>query len=266
VGSVSESVNKVYELYSDASSASMYLNKLLQGGDMNKVDKFSTQHPEMLYTGLLRKAVDDFSTLNKFKDQIRESMDLSPDEKRIKIKEIERDQTDEARQILDIISPSKPINKWNILDKFNIFKVNKAEASENKYWIRNNEITESDLQEARAVLFNEVSNRTEPGKQELEAQTILNTAFNRMENPTIGKKGQTLTEILQYKNQYKGYQGGEYKRLKIGDIKDTDKPKLAAIDAAIEKVRNGSFINNIEDYRFYTHKLDGRIIATRNQT
>ena len=49
------------------------------------------------------------------------------------------------------------------------------------YWIRDNQISENDLDEAKAILFGEISNRPSE-KQMLEAQTILNTAFNRMDD------------------------------------------------------------------------------------
>ena len=129
-----------------------------------------------------------------------------------------------------------------------------------KYYIRNNTITQDDLEEAKAVLFGEVSNRPSD-KQMLEAQTILNTAFNRMD--AYRKKGinKTLTEVLRQPNQYQAYGGKEYHRYKSGELRQTDEQKLEAIDAMLARVKNGTFQNNIGDYVFYSHKPDGRIVA-----
>ena len=130
---------------------------------------------------------------------------------------------------------------------------------ENAY-IRDNTITPNDLEEAKAILFGEISNRS-LDKQKLEAQTILNTAFNRMDE--YRKRGQekTLTEVLQMKNQYQAYNGAEYKRFKQGKLNDTDKRKVEAINAIIEQILDGSFQNNIGNRVFYKHLSDGRIIA-----
>lgn len=132
------------------------------------------------------------------------------------------------------------------------------------YWIRDNKISHNDLEEAKAVLFGEISNRT-PDKQQLEAQTILNTAFNRMEEYNArnhkGRSDWTLKEVLQMPNQYQAYGGKQYNKYKSGQLEDLDKQKLKAIEKVIGDVQNGSFINNIEDRVFYVHKPDGRIIA-----
>jgi hypothetical protein len=146
-----------------------------------------------------------------------------------------------------------------------------AEASvvpeQKSYWVRNNEIKDTDLDEARSILFAEISNRTKD-KQSLEAQTILNTAFNRMEQYNKdnykGKSDWTLLDVLREPQQYQGYQSGEYKRIRAGDTNETDKQKLAAIDEMIAKVKDGTFKNNIPGYRFYVHKPDGRIVATNS--
>ncbi len=127
-----------------------------------------------------------------------------------------------------------------------------------KYYIRDNTITEQDLQEAKAIIFGEVSNRT-PEKQKLEAQTILNTAFNRMDEYRKHGKDYTLTQVLQMPNQYQAYKAPLYTRYKSGDIQPGDKQKISAIDSALNDVRGGNFINNIGRDVSYTHLPDGRI-------
>lgn len=137
-------------------------------------------------------------------------------------------------------------------------------APKQTYYIRDNAVTPSDLDEAKAILFGEISNRT-PDKQRLEAQTILNTAFNRMD--AYRKRGinKTLTEVLQMDNQYQAYKGKEYTRFKTGSLQPTDQQKQDAIEEMIGKVKDGSFQNNIGDSVFYAHKPDGRIVATNKK-
>lgn len=139
-----------------------------------------------------------------------------------------------------------------------------VQAAAPEYWIRNNKITEADLNEAKAVLFGEISNRSSE-KQKLEAQTILNTAFNRMDEYSKRGTPKSLTEVLQMPNQYQAYGGKEYNRYKSGQTKDTDKQKLDAIEETLKQIRDLSFQNNIGESVFYTHKPGGRIIATNDK-
>lgn len=130
------------------------------------------------------------------------------------------------------------------------------------YWIRNNSISENDLDEAKAILFGEISNRA-PDKQQLEAQTILNTAFNRMEEYNAkkfrGRSNWTLTDVLQDSNAYQAFKGKQYTKYKSGQTDELDKQKIQAIDKVLGDVRNGNFINNIGEDAFYVHLPDGRI-------
>ena len=170
-------------------------------------------------------------------------------------------------QLKEIISKTPTQNASNLTPKpvsflDGVLKTKTAQAAENpSYWIRNNEIKDSDLEEAKAVLFGEISNRSSD-KQKLEAQTILNTAFNRMDEYAKRGTPKTLTEVLQMDNQYQAFKGKQYTRYKNNELDPTDNQKLSAIDSMLEKVRNGSFQNNIGKSVFYSHKPDGRIIAT----
>lgn len=128
------------------------------------------------------------------------------------------------------------------------------------YWIRDNQISHNDLEEAKAILFGEISNRS-TDKQLLEAKTILNTAFNRMDEYRKKGKNYTLTEVLQMPNQYQAYKGKQYNKYKSGQIEELDKRKIKAIDEILNTVKNGEFQNNVGDSVFYVHKDDGRIIV-----
>lgn len=159
-------------------------------------------------------------------------------------------------------SDNKPVSmiKAGAKALFGAKTASAAEMPQKNYYIRDNSISEPDLQEAKAIIFGEVSNRT-PEKQKLEAQSILNTAFNRMDEYRKHGKEYTLTQVLQMPNQYQAYQKPLYTRFKKGDIQPGDKQKIDAIDSVLNDVRGGNFINNIGKDVSYTHKSDGRIIV-----
>lgn len=158
---------------------------------------------------------------------------------------------------------TSPSGATSFLDK--AFGVKTAQASElPSVYIRDNEIKPTDLSEARAVLFGEISNRN-PEKQALEAQTILNTAFNRMDEYRKHGTPKTLMEVLQMPNQYQAYKGKEYTRYKSGKTGLGDKQKEEAIDKVLAQVRDGTFQNNIGNSVSYTHAKDGRIIVNNKQ-
>lgn len=118
--------------------------------------------------------------------------------------------------------------------------------------------TPEDKQTILGTLFGEVSNRT-PDKQMLEAQTILNTARNRAK-----ANGTTIIEELKKPHQYQAYGGKEYQRFVSGGATTTDKQKIEAITKVYNDLEKGILEDNISGYQYYTHKPDGRIIATKN--
>ncbi len=128
--------------------------------------------------------------------------------------------------------------------------------------IRDNVLDINDLEEAKAILFGEVSNRP-LNKQILEAQTILNTALNRMEEYRRLGKPKTLTEVLQMRNQYQAFKGKEYNKFKEGKTNELDQRKLEAIEKVTEELKSGMLENNIPGYFFYSHRPDGSIMAVK---
>lgn len=127
------------------------------------------------------------------------------------------------------------------------------------YKTRAGDITEEDLNELRAVLFGEISNRASD-KQRLEARTIINTAINRMSQYKEKGKDMTLAQVLQAPNQYQAYGGGEYSRIKTGGTKPTDQQKIQAIDDVIGTLKEGLLPDTTGGRVFYVHEPDGRII------
>jgi len=137
--------------------------------------------------------------------------------------------------------------------KFSVVKPEKK-----TYVVRGQTITDDDLNEARAILFSEISNRNSE-KQKLEAQTILNTVLNRMEQRKKEGNPFSMTQILQEENQYQGFGGIQYNRYKSGSLNDLDTQKIKAIDEVIEQLKQDSLINNIGNRVRYTHNKKGEI-------
>lgn len=135
---------------------------------------------------------------------------------------------------------------------------------DNSHWIRNNEIKDSDLEEAKAILFGEISNRS-TDKQLIEAQSILNTAFNRMDEYARIGKPKTLTEILHMPNIYQAYNDKQYTKYKSGVTDTADQQKIDVINTMIAKIKNGTFQNNIGKRVRYHHLSDGRIVVTNEK-
>lgn len=130
-----------------------------------------------------------------------------------------------------------------------------------KYEIKNRavKLSNDDIEEAKKVMFAEVSNRP-PDKQDLEVRVILNTAINRMkENEAVGK-AKTLTQILQEPNQYQGYQNKQYKKLVNDELDDLSKEKKAKINALVEKyLKSEKFDDNTNNAFYYIHNKDESI-------
>jgi hypothetical protein len=119
------------------------------------------------------------------------------------------------------------------------------------------EYSKDDEKVVLGTLFGEVSNRT-PDKQQLEAQTILNTARNRAK-----RRGTTLVDEIKRPNQYQAYESNEYKRFVEGKTEDTDKQKIEAISKIWEDLKRNELKDNIDGYEYYVHLPDGSIRATK---
>lgn len=171
--------------------------------------------------------------------------------------------TKDVAEKLNYLFKNPPPKESKIKNFINaIFGVKTASAEElPDVWIRDNRITTTDIEEATAILFGEISNRSSD-KQILEAQTILNTAFNRMDQYRSRGMEKTLTEVLQAPNQYQAYKEKQYNKYKSGKLDSLDQRKIDSISKVIAQLYDGSFQNNIGDYVFYKHMPDGRIIAS----
>jgi hypothetical protein len=136
------------------------------------------------------------------------------------------------------------------------------------YDVRGIKVKDSDIDEAAAILYGEVSNR--PDKQAFETKHIINTAINRAVNDPDRYQG-SLTKVLQAPYQYQAYapQGAtssngkvkqsEYQKLKAGLINTTDNKKLQAIKDALNEMKSGKFNDTTGGKTFYVHASDGSL-------
>ena len=129
------------------------------------------------------------------------------------------------------------------------------------YNVRGTSMTDGDLHQLAATMFGEVSNRN-PQKQSLEANTIANTALNRIQQYQAqgGKYANYgLSDVLTAPNQYQAYGGGEYKRYLTGSTTPVDQPKIQAINGIINQLKSGQFADTTGGRVFYAHDPSGKI-------
>jgi len=100
IGSSSESVDRVYNLYTETTSQMSYIKDLVEGDQIDRAKKLIKKYPYVEYVTLLRSTISTFNTINKGRSEIRESTALSAEEKRAKIKKLDSLQTEIAQKIL----------------------------------------------------------------------------------------------------------------------------------------------------------------------
>ena len=163
-------------------------------------------------------------------------------------------------------------NLFNTLDTSNamstsptIKKEEKKTEVPNKYVIKNRglELTDDDIQEAKHILFSEISNRDDD-KKSLEAKVILNTALNRMVAYRERGENKNLKEILQSPNQYQGYSPdglkkgnktveSQYQKSVLGKLDEPSKQKKQVVDSLVDELKNGDYEDNTNGAYYYTH-------------
>ena len=100
VGTNSESVNRVYEMYGETSKQLNMVKKLAKEGNVEEAKKYAKEHPEVVHANLLAGVVNSYSEMNKAIDAIRRTDKLSAEEKRDKIAQIAELQTEIAQKAL----------------------------------------------------------------------------------------------------------------------------------------------------------------------
>lgn len=119
-------------------------------------------------------------------------------------------------------------------------------------------ITDPDLEEAKKILFAEVSNRS-PERQGFESKLILNTALNRMKQYQDKGTPKTLTQVLQEPNQYQGYGSKQYQVASSGKLDAPSAAKMQQIESVLSEIRAKGLSDSTNGSVFYSHKPDGTI-------
>jgi len=102
IGSGSESVNDFYKIYGKADAGKKYYNGLVEAGKDDEAEKYLEQHTEIKFAKELRSIAREISEYTKEKDNIKKDPDLTPEEKRKQIKEIEAAISDIAYNALQM--------------------------------------------------------------------------------------------------------------------------------------------------------------------
>jgi hypothetical protein len=103
IGSGSESVNRVYELYGQTSKELNYIKKMAKEGETQKAKDYAVKHPEVINAGILSSVVDSYSEMNKAINAIRKAPNITPEVKKQKIEQIMTLQTEMAQRMLKYI-------------------------------------------------------------------------------------------------------------------------------------------------------------------
>lgn len=119
-------------------------------------------------------------------------------------------------------------------------------------------IDDTDLEEARKILFSEISNRA-PERQMFESKIILNTALNRMKQYAERGTPKTLSEVLKEPNQYQGYNSKQYQLAAAGTLDTLAQKKMATVEGVLADIRANGLKDDINGSVFYIHKPDGSI-------
>ena len=122
--------------------------------------------------------------------------------------------------------------------------------------------TEDDLEEAKHVLYGEISDR-DIDKQTMEAEVILNTAINRVGQYAEKGKEMSLADVLRMPNQYQAYMPDEpdslYNQSKRGEYATGGERRIQAIEDTFAKAQAGDLEDNTNGSVFYIHNPDGTI-------
>jgi len=108
VGSASESLNKFYELYDKSVQGYLAIRQLQQdGASQEEVIRYINEFPELSFYTYFNKVARALSQLRKQRVMIWKSTELSAQEKRDKILEIEQEMTKIARLMVDTVEKRK---------------------------------------------------------------------------------------------------------------------------------------------------------------
>jgi len=120
-GSSGEAVESFYNTLEEYEQGEKYLQEMLKLGEQEKFEKYKATHPKLVFfldweketfysasARYLRRVARDLSELGKKQDLIYKAEDITPDEKRRLIDEIDLLKTDVARKALDLLQGKEP--------------------------------------------------------------------------------------------------------------------------------------------------------------
>lgn len=107
IGTGSESVNRVYNMYGETNAKLTHVKALIKSGEGEKAKEYMKKNPDTAQAIILTGAVNTFSEMNKAIDLIRQSKTMDPTLKTQKIDQIQRLQTVIARKTLDQVRKMK---------------------------------------------------------------------------------------------------------------------------------------------------------------
>jgi uncharacterized protein YwgA len=103
IGTGSESVNRVYNMYGKLSQDLTYVKKLAKDGEVEKAQAYVKKNPDVINATLINATVSTFSELNKTIDEVRKSRDITPKQKKEMVEKLQTAQTEIASKVLDQI-------------------------------------------------------------------------------------------------------------------------------------------------------------------
>lgn len=103
IGTGSESVNRVYDMYASTSSQLNYVKLLVKLKDIGRAKDFISKHPEIVYATQLNTLVSTFSDINKGITEIRNNKTMDPNTKRDKINQLGELETTLSQKFLEIV-------------------------------------------------------------------------------------------------------------------------------------------------------------------
>lgn len=121
-GSAGETVNRFYELLEEYQEGENYLKEMLSLDEQEKFETYKAAHPELLFyfdfegdtsysasARYLRRVARDLSELRQMQDEVYKSKTMTPEEKRLKIDEIDQLKTEVAQRAMDLFLGEIPI-------------------------------------------------------------------------------------------------------------------------------------------------------------
>ena len=107
IGSSSNSVDRVYDLYAETSGQMSYVKDLVEKGNVTEAKKFFDENPNLIHTTIFSDAINTFSDISDARDAIRASNELSAEQKKEAITKLDTLQTEIAQKVLEQVGIKK---------------------------------------------------------------------------------------------------------------------------------------------------------------